>query len=75
VAEGRKGKSSEPPVSGRKGSSPWGGGEYDLVGLASHRRRSGGGPGKGCARRTVGTYLYLHAGGASNPLTVLGLAR
>jgi hypothetical protein len=29
----------------------------------------------GCARRPVGTYLYLHAVGASNLVAVLGLAR
>jgi hypothetical protein len=41
----------------------------------AHRRRSGGGPGDGCARMPVGTYLYLHAVGAGNPIAVLGLAR
>jgi hypothetical protein len=29
----------------------------------AHRRRSGGGPGGGCVRMPVGTYLYLHAVG------------
>jgi hypothetical protein len=38
-------------------------------------RRPAGGPGGGCARRPVGTYLYLHAVGAGNPIAVLGLAR
>jgi hypothetical protein len=33
----------------------------------ARRRRSGGGPGEGCARKPVGTYLYLHAVGAGNP--------
>jgi hypothetical protein len=41
----------------------------------ARRRRSGGGPGGGCARRPVGTYLYLHAVGASNPVAVACLAR
>jgi hypothetical protein len=36
----------------------------------ARRRRSGGGPGEGCARRPGGTYLYLHAVGASNPVAV-----
>jgi hypothetical protein len=39
------------------------------------RRRRSGGPGGGCARRPVGTYLYLHAVGAGNPVAVPGLAR
>jgi hypothetical protein len=39
------------------------------------RRRRGGGPGEGCARRPVGTYLYLHAVGVGNHVAVLGLAR
>jgi hypothetical protein len=43
--------------------------------LGARRRRSGGGPGGGCARRPVGTYLFLHAVGDGNPVTVLGLAR
>jgi hypothetical protein len=34
----------------------------------ARRRRSGGGPGEGCARRPVGTYLYLHAVGVGNPM-------
>jgi hypothetical protein len=33
------------------------------------------GPGGGCARRPVGTYPYLHAVGAGNPIAVPGLAR
>jgi hypothetical protein len=33
------------------------------------------GPGEGCARRPVGTYLYLHAVGVGNLLAVPGLAR
>jgi hypothetical protein len=41
----------------------------------ARRRRNGGGPGRGCARRPVGTYLYLHAVGAGNPVAVPGLAR
>jgi hypothetical protein len=32
-------------------------------------------PGVGCARRPVGTYLYLHAVGGGNPVAVLCLAR
>jgi hypothetical protein len=28
-----------------------------------------------CARRPVGTYLYLHAVGAGNPIAVPGMAR
>jgi hypothetical protein len=43
--------------------------------LGARRRRSGGGPGEGCVRMSVGTYLYLHALGAGNPIAVLGLAR
>jgi hypothetical protein len=39
------------------------------------RRRNGGGPGVGCVRMPVGTYLYLHAVGAGNPVAVPGLAR
>jgi hypothetical protein len=41
----------------------------------ARRRRSGGGPGGRCARKPVGTYVYLHAVGAGNPIAVLGLAR
>jgi hypothetical protein len=41
----------------------------------ARRRRNGGGPGGGCARRPVGTYLYLHAVGAGNPVAVPILAR
>jgi hypothetical protein len=47
--------------------------EYIRVG--ARRRRNGGGLGGGCARTPVGTYLYLHAVGASNPVTVPSLAR
>jgi hypothetical protein len=36
---------------------------------------AGGGPGGGCARRPVGTYLYLYAVGARNSVPVHGLAR
>jgi hypothetical protein len=43
--------------------------------VGARRRRSGGGPGGGCVRRPVGTYLYLHAVGARNPLAVPSLAR
>ena len=32
---------------------------FYIIGV--RRRRSGGGPGVGCARMPVGTYLYLHA--------------
>jgi hypothetical protein len=42
---------------------------------AQRRRRSGDGPGEGCARRPVGTCLYLHAVGAGNHVAVPGLAR
>ena len=45
------------------------------ISAGARRRRSGGGPGGGCARRPVGTYLYLHAVGAGNPIAVPGLAR
>jgi hypothetical protein len=38
-------------------------------------RRSGGGPGEGCARRPVGTYIYLHSVGASSHVAVPCLAR
>jgi hypothetical protein len=41
----------------------------------ARRRRSGGSPGRGCARRPVGTHLYLHGVGASNHVAVLCLAR
>jgi hypothetical protein len=43
--------------------------------IGARRRRGGGGPGGGCARKPVGTYLYLHAVGAGNPATVPCLAR
>jgi hypothetical protein len=42
---------------------------------SARRRRSGGGPGEGCACRPAGTYLYLHAVGAGNPVAVPGLGR
>jgi hypothetical protein len=45
------------------------------VGWGARRRRRGGGPGEGCARRPVGTYLYLHAVGVGNPIAVPCLAR
>jgi hypothetical protein len=45
----------------------------DLTG--ARRRRSGGGHGEGCARRLVGTYLYLHAVGAGIPIAVPIMAR
>jgi hypothetical protein len=38
-------------------------------------RRSGGGPGGGCACMHVSTYLYLHVVGASNHVAVLSLGR
>jgi hypothetical protein len=41
----------------------------------ARRRRIGGGPGGGCARRPVGTSLYLDAVGAGNPVAVPCLAR
>jgi hypothetical protein len=44
-------------------------------GRGARRRRSGGGPGGGCARMPVGTYLYLHAVGVGNPVALPGLAR
>jgi hypothetical protein len=47
----------------------------ELLMFGARRRRSVGGPGGGCARRPVGTYLYLHAVGAGNPIAVPGLAR
>jgi hypothetical protein len=43
--------------------------------VGARRRRSGGGPGEGCARRPVGTYIYLHAVGAGNLVAVPCLAR
>jgi hypothetical protein len=36
----------------------------------ARRRRSGGGPGRGCDCRPVGTYLYLRAVGDGNPVAV-----
>jgi hypothetical protein len=47
--------------------------QYLLKG--ARRRRTGSGPGEGCARMPVGTYLYLHAVGAGNPVAVPGMAR
>jgi hypothetical protein len=47
----------------------------ELPRTGARRRRGGGGPGEGCARRPVGTYLYLHAVGAGNPIAVPSLAR
>jgi hypothetical protein len=44
---------------------------YSLYTDGARQRRSGG----GCARRPVGTYLYLHAVGAGNPIAVPCLAR
>jgi hypothetical protein len=41
----------------------------------ARRRRSGGGPGEGCARMPVGAYLYLHAVGVGNHVAVPSLAR
>jgi hypothetical protein len=41
----------------------------------ARRRRSGGGSGEGCARRPVGTNLYLHAVGACNSVAVPCMAR
>jgi hypothetical protein len=41
----------------------------------ARRRRSGGGRGGGCARMPVGTYLYLHAVGASSHVAVPRMAR
>jgi hypothetical protein len=43
--------------------------------IGARRRRSGGGPGVGYARMSVGTYLSLHAVGAGNHVAVPGLAR
>jgi hypothetical protein len=43
--------------------------------LGARRRRSGGGPGEGCARMPVGTYLYLHAVGVGNLVAVPCFAR
>jgi hypothetical protein len=48
---------------------------YPLHVPGARRRRSGGGPGKGCARKPIGTYLYLLAVGAGNPVAVPCLAR
>jgi hypothetical protein len=39
------------------------------------RRRCSGGPGGGYVRRHVGTYIYLNAVGAGNPVAVPCLAR
>jgi hypothetical protein len=50
-------------------------GVHNLHMHGARRRRSGGSPGVGCARRPVGTYIYLHAVGASNPVAVPCLAR
>jgi hypothetical protein len=41
----------------------------------ARRRRNGGRPGGGCARRPVGTYLYLHAVSVGNHVAVPCLAR
>jgi hypothetical protein len=41
----------------------------------ARRRRNGDDPGGGYARKPVGTYLYLHAVGAGNPVAVTCLAR
>jgi hypothetical protein len=41
----------------------------------ARRRRSGGDPGEGCARRPVGTYLDLHAVGAGNHVAVPCMAQ
>jgi hypothetical protein len=41
----------------------------------ARRRRNGGGPGGGCASMPVGTYLYLHAVGASDYVAVPSLTR
>jgi hypothetical protein len=46
-----------------------------LSGVSARQWRSGGGPGGGCARKPVGTYLYLHAVGAGNLVAVPSLAR
>jgi hypothetical protein len=43
--------------------------------LTLPRRPPAAGPGGGCARRPVGTYLYLHAVGDGNPVAVPCLAR
>jgi hypothetical protein len=48
---------------------------YGLLQPGARRRRSDSGLGGGCARMPVGTYLYLHAGGAGNPIAVPSLAR
>jgi hypothetical protein len=48
---------------------------YKVVVCGARRRRSGGGPGGECARKPVGTYLYLPAVGADNPVAVPCLAR
>jgi hypothetical protein len=49
--------------------------EFNMLLRSVRRRRSGGGPGEGCSRRPVGTYLYLHAVGVGNPIAVPSLAR
>jgi hypothetical protein len=41
----------------------------------ARRQCGGGGPGGGCAHKPVGTYLYLHAVGDDNKITVPCLAR
>jgi hypothetical protein len=43
--------------------------------FGTRRRGIGGGPGEGCARRPIGTYLYLQSVGAGNPVVVSCLAR
>jgi hypothetical protein len=43
--------------------------------LGARRRHTGSGPGGGCVHMPVGTYLYLHAVGAGNPVALQGLAR
>jgi hypothetical protein len=49
--------------------------KYCLSDTGARRRRRGGGLGEECARRPVGTYLYLHAVGGGNHVAVPCLAR
>jgi hypothetical protein len=43
--------------------------------MGARRRRSGGGPGGGCARMPVGTYPHLLVAGAGNYIAVSRMAR
>jgi hypothetical protein len=48
---------------------------HDIVAAAGGAAAVAQSPSGGCARRPVGTYLYLHAVGVGKPVAVPGLAR